>query len=446
MDILLHHQKELIRFVKECREGYLDISGVEKNGLNPRKHEEFLSHVIGEDFEKIKDSEPEKYLASVYLLIQLIFIPSHLKTTQAEVINMLKYLDGDSFRQKILRMYDSAYPADEAKDKADLIIDGLKSGLINKFQKSEKKVSLVDVKSKVASKCIGTMMADGELDMIQLGDNCAFGMSGGKIKAELAGSRLGAYMTGGEIHIQDRVFSDTGLNMSGGRIYTSHAGEGFGWGSNGGVFFADMIGEELGQMSSGSIFVVDANAFGKAYPWYKTGGAVIMDKASIGIHPHKNYTLLIDELVQGSYDQIHKQYGVVEKDIYGYNEDNSEYYIHYEEPLVLPTRTDEALEKWKKGKLGVCVIDKLEDISGDPTDGLQDGILVLRTLPQQDYICEKMEGGVVILEVPGLTLEDAKKIVKMDRSITGVVLIRVEKTEKSNRHRNTTLVEVNPEE
>ncbi len=391
--------------------------------------------------EQITDTDNSAY----YALVQALFTPLPIKASKSEIHQFYDKLgnpaDDSEYKVLLRKLFENIEDEKDRKSKTDELIDAIKAAVINTLIKSN---SDVEVKSSYSgrNKCdyTGLNMGKGIFRAESIGNFCAKYMSGGQIQAENIGNMTAMQMSGGEIHA-DSIGEVTGMLMRGGRIYTRGAGEKFGWCASGGVFTAGSTGGDMANGSGRAIFIIGDYYY--HLPYNKTGGAIIFTRS---MHPRliadPDYTVLINQPREDTTDPAEKTKDKFTKPVYGYDENRGYYdYLENEDPPIISS--EDELLNWKKKERGLCVIDDLSNISGDPTKGLKDGIMVLRAIPDGDF-CSQMDGGVVILEAPNLTYEEAQKRVKMDRKITGVVLMRVPVPAENNRATSskTKLIEV----
>ena len=385
--------------------------------------------------EQIKENDNSAF----YRLVQMFFTPLPIKASLEEIRSFYNKVgnpaEDSEIRLLIGKLFDDIEDKKERKDKIDELVDAIKSAVTNTLIRYNREVTVDS--SYYRNKCdyVGLGMSRGVLTTGSVGNFCAQNMSGGEIHADSIGNMACQFMSGGEIHTKS-VADVTGMLMRGGRIYAGSAGEKFGWCASGGVFFVGYAGSDLANGSGKAIFMVYGD-YNYHLPWNKTGGVFITGGSSSPLVGGIKYTALVGKMRFGTAEQAAKTKSTSKAPIYGYDEKAGYFdWLHKEEPQMISG--DEELEKWKEKERGLCVIYDLKNISGDPTTGLKDGIMVLRAIPEGE-ICAQMEGGAVILEVPGLTFEEARKRVKMDRGITGVVFMRMFDEKKPGQ---TKLIEV----
>ncbi|MCL5411083.1 MAG: hypothetical protein M1324_04595, partial [Patescibacteria group bacterium] len=88
-----------------------------------------------------------------------------------------------------------------------------------------------------------------------------------------------------------------------------------------------------------------------------------------------------------------------------------------------PMSGDEELVKARERKAGLYIVDDIRNFSVDVTDGWEDGILVLRDLPEKN-IGKGMKGGVVIVE-SSLSPDEVRSRLSAEDKTGGAILMRL---------------------
>jgi len=106
---------------------------------------------------------------------------------------------------------------------------------------------------------------------------------------------------------------------------------------------------------------------------------------------------------------------------------------------AMPMVDEEELVKARERKAGLYIIDDINRFTGDVTDGWEDGILVLRDLPEKN-IGKGMKGGAIIIESSLLPDEVRQKLSTEDRA-GGAILMRLPDPTEDNPN-NTKLIDL----
>ncbi len=431
---LMEMQKFFQEHLAEYMKNKFSVNGYLERIENPDNWRLF-GELLKEE-EVIRNIEKDE--VNLYSLVKFVFAryPILLQSDSAdELDDFYKRMRWDEKLREVVAL---AYPEVEGKSdesKIKKLIDSLKTALIHRVLESQGRLEIGDKGSTTKkSDYIGFNMTRGLIKMPSIGDHCGYAMKGGRIEAESVGNMAAQFMKDGEIHCEN-IGDGAGMMMDGGRIYARSVGEKFGWIAGGGVFFADYANHPAGNSSSDSIFII-GHAFD--LPMMKRSGVFIANETTVAniLEPDIKYTALVNRLNISGKEQIKEL--KTKGEIFGYDDEKGQYIEHLHGNEIFSPKNDQELAEWKEKKIGLCLIDELLNISGDPTAGLKDGIMVLRAIPDGE-ICAQMEGGVVILEVPFLTYKKAQEIVKMDRKITGVVLMRITDGEIDGK---TKLIEV----
>ena len=473
-----YHLTSLIEHLAETNQAVLAVlADPEMGGMTPGEFMETteeidgqIQEIIDENFsietfiKNLKDENKWRVFAKVY--------------DQPEMQESLK--KGEEYFYNLVRVVFANYPiVYKAYEDVENLYDCLNSNLnikpeffeliekhfLSKFPEEERVKQGERILEALRSACINRIIERVDLD-IQNGfndrsDYLAAGLKEGrKVHVKYAGNCLGYYLNGGMItfeHARNSIGMGmekgiisgehggemSGMLMRGGRMYFRTAGEKCGWcSSSGTIFVNEYANMDLGNGSIDTNFIVGHM---EHLPWNKKAGVIIAREASLMPVGKITYTALVSRFFVGTDAQRQALIKNFEGNVYGYNESAKEYFEHLHNAEVAKPRTDSELDTWKEQRGGLCVIDDLSGFQKPLTEGVKDGIMVIRTVDLPENIGAGMKGGVIVFDHPDLTPEKVKERVNYDPTGAPVMLVRVPDEENESRFNNepvTKLVEV----
>lgn len=433
---ILMEQEDLNQYIEELLEKHFSIQAVIER-LEDKKYWEVLSDLL--ETEPLKTSV-EKNSANFYSLIKLIFFP--LPIAGYDEGSVREFVDTIISNPRVYRnscnsLFDKI-ENDDRRSNFDLVFDAIRVGLINRLNRLGSKVQIPSGVLKKSFDYLGMKMNGGELEVDKAGAHFGYKMERGILRAEVAGKAAGSGMSGGEIFVN---FCDemAGYMMTGGRIYIkSVANTRLGVLSGGGAIFASYVNGEFGNHSIMTNFVIeDAHRL----PDSKDGGVVVINE--VGIEAHKTifrgYTALVNHFKDSNFNLDATARRYVKGKVFGYSDEMDSYFEYDEGEKIVYPKTDAELDAWKAQKGGLCVVEDISTFKKLVTEGMEDGIMVIRTANLSDNIGIGMKGGVIIFDHPDLTLESAREKVIHDSYGDSVILIRVQDPEEMSK---TKLIEV----
>ncbi len=442
VEVIMDQKRKVIERLKYLKDTYFSLKAIlwnlsgQENWIDLRKLID-----LKENQERIK-TNPEYF----YELVRSIFCRYPVWHVDESLLQRImdEILDFDQIINEKIDEFIETDPREERNNPVFIsstrleIIDALKSGIINRLLRSKKKIKVRFGHSGLPPSYLALDMDGNELEFDKAANYFGKRMKSGKVKADYIGDQAALEMQGGEIQTK-KIGDHAVYKMSGGRIYiTESAKEKLGDNATGGAIFAEYVSGEFGNNSTKANFIIgDANKL----PTNKKGGIVIIDR--VGGKPEitdfSQYTAFInDDFTFGSVSEVNNYIKEVKGNLFGYNQITRDYVEYSRDTKIKKVSTEKELENWKKQEGGMCIINHQSKFNEPVTKGMTDGIMVIRKIPNGN-IGVGMEGGVVILDNPVFTLEEARERVNYDRNGNGVILIRVRNEKDPNK---TKLVEV----
>jgi|GEM_PF-1595543 len=371
--------------------------------------------------EAVKTDSVSLYLLIRYLFAVLPIIP------EGENAGFDYFYNSVVTDQQIQDFVNSFVPegyADNEEGKKELetlrkyIRDAIVAAYIAKLLPENGRITIKN-QSWVETDYVGIGFNSGILSLNSTGHFFGYGMDGGILRAGRTGNMAGFLMKDGLMDIEQSK-DMPGMLMSGGKLsILTRGGEKAGLGATGGSIFAKRLGTRAGEASYGTNIIVQESS--AAITTNKRGGVIITGSCTQApvVSKSLEYTLVYCVIESWPQPGIPLE---LKGPVYKYFPETNHYVQAGSEELVYAMKNED-LENWKKKKQGLCIISDCSKFEPNITKGMEDGVLVVKSLPPADF-GKGMKGGVVIFDIfEEDDIEELKKRLTKDNH-EGIILLR----------------------